>query len=210
MSLQPISFFEPDTHFHEKLRSCDFVFMAGFTSHVKYVEDIYRRDDESMTLKRMAVANRVAINNMAMWAVCGSAISCGTSWCTPFPDRVLPNSLFQMLEVLADGRVCYDACSGPHGINVTDDLTDWHISSGAGFIIVLDERTCEGKAFRCVKPHAYAYEQQCGVITAKMKNQRLGKDMKKKATHNHRLGVCKDSRKQRSGLAALVKNGTSA
>ena len=49
-----------------------------------------------------------------------------------------------------------------------------------------------------------------GVSTAKMKNQRLGKDMKKKATHNQRLGVCKDSRKQRIGLAALVKNGTSA
>ena len=172
VSLQPISFFEPDTDFYEKLSRSDFFFMAGFTSLEKRVEDIYRRDDPRMTLKRMAVANRVATNNMAMWAVCGSAISCGISWpCKTFPARVLPNSLFQMLEVLGDGHVCYDACSGPHAIKVTDDLRDWHISSGTGIIVVLDKRTCEGKAFRCVKPHAYAYEQQCAVITAKTKLQ---------------------------------------
>ena len=151
VSLEVISFFEPDTDFYEKLHNCDFFFMAGFTSHVKHVEAIFRRFDESMTLKRTEVANRVVTNKMAMWAVCGSAVSCGTFWDIRDSGRVLPNSLYQMLEVLADGRICYDACSGPQGITVTDDLKEWHISSGTGLIIVTNDRLQHGESFVCVK-----------------------------------------------------------
>lgn len=171
VSLEVISFFEPDTDFYEKLHNCDFFFMAGFTSHVEHVEAIFRRDDESMTLKRMAVANRVVTNEMAMWAVCGSAVSCGTSWDMQVSCRVLPNSLYQMLELLADGHICYAACSGPQGITVTDNLKEWHISSGTGLIIVTNDRLQHGESFVCVKKHYAEYQAQCVLITHKMVRQ---------------------------------------
>lgn len=174
VSLEVISFFEPGSDFYEKLHNCDFFFMAGFTTRVKHVEAIFRRDPpdlESMTLKRMAVANKVVTNKMAMWAVCGSAVSCGTFWDFRGSDRVLPNSLYQMLEVLGDGHICYEACSGPQGITVTDDLREWHISSGTGLIIIMNDRLQHGEAFVCVKKHYNEYQTKCVTITRKMVRQ---------------------------------------
>jgi len=169
VSVEVISFFEPDTDFYDKIHNCDFFFMAGFTTHVKHVEAIFRRDDESMTLKRMAVANNVVTNKMAMWGVCGSAVACGTSWdMQGISGRVLPNSLYQMLEVLADGYICYAACSGPQGITITDNLKQWHISSGTGLIIVTNDRLQHGESFVCVKKHYNEYRAKCAAITRKM------------------------------------------
>ena len=145
--------------------------MAGFTSHVKHVEAIFVRDDESMTRKRTEVANRVVTNEMAMWAVCGSAVSCGTSWNYRGTGRVLPHSSYQMLEVLADGHVCYEACSGPQGITVTDNLKEWHISSGTGLIIVTNAMLQHGESFACVKRHYAEYQAQALAISHKMARQ---------------------------------------
>ena len=171
VSLEVISFFDPDKDFYDKLDNCDFLFMAGFTTDVRHVEAIFRRDDESMTLKRMRVANKVVTNEMAMWAVCGSAVACGTSWDIQGSGRVLPNSLYQMLEVLADGRICYDACSGPQGITVTNNLREWHVSSGTGLIIVTNHGLQHGESFVCVKNHRVASHAQCVTITRKMMRQ---------------------------------------
>ena len=169
VSLEVISFFEPDTDFYQKLDNCDFFFMAGFTSRVQHVEAIFMRDDESMTQKRMAVANRVVTNKMSMWGVCGSAVACGASWNIGFSSRVLPNSSQQMLEILADGHVRYD--SGPQELTVTDNLKEWHISSGTGLIIVTNDRLQHGESFVCVKPKYAEYQPKCVAITHKMVRQ---------------------------------------
>ena len=171
VTVEVISFFDPDADFYKTLHDCDLFFMAGFTTKVKHVEPIFLRHDKSMTLKRVAVANRVVTNKMAMWAVCGSAVSCGTSWDMRDSDRVLPNSSYQMLEMLADGHICYEACVGPQGITVTEDLQEWHISSGTGLIIVTNDRLQHGEAFVCVRRNYEAYQSKCDEITQKMVSQ---------------------------------------
>jgi len=170
VTLEVISFFEPDMDFHNKLINADFFFMAGFTSYVEHIASVYRRDDHAMTMKRMAVANKVVTNQMGMWAVCGSAVSCGTSWNMPacVSNRVLPNSAFQMLEILADGYVDYQSCSGPHGITVTDDLKAWHITSGTGLIIVTNDRQQCGQAFVCGRKTYETYQAKCVTLTQKV------------------------------------------
>ena len=169
--LEVISFFEPDTDFYEKLQNCDFFFMAGFTSHVRHVEAIFVRHNESMTGKRTEVANRVVTNEMAMWAVCGSAVACGTSWNLRGTRRDLPHSTYQMLEVLADGEVCYDACSGPNNITITENLNEWHISSGTGLIIVTNAMRQHGQSFVCVSGQPDAYHAPALAISHKMTEQ---------------------------------------
>ena len=172
VSLEVVSFFDPDTDFYQKLNNCDFFFMAGWTSHVQHVEAIFRRDDVSMTLKRTRVANRVVTNKMAMWAVCGSAVSCGTSCNVGFSSRVLPNSSHQMLGILADGHVSYHSNSNAQGITVTDDLKEWQISYGTGLIIVTNDTLQHGEAFVCVTPpKRAAYQPKCPAITQKMVRQ---------------------------------------
>ena len=145
--------------------------MAGFLPNVTRVEAIFLRHNESMTRKRTEVANRVVTNEMAMWAVCGSAVSCGTSWNYRGTGRVLPHSSYQMLEVLADGHVCYDACSGPGGITVTENLKEWHISSGTGLIIVTNAMLQHGQSFVCVSSQHDAYHAPALAISHKMTEQ---------------------------------------
>ena len=168
VSLQEISFFdESDAAFYEKLGDCDLFFMAGFTTKVAHVEAIYKRGDESMSRKRHEVANRIVTNKMAYWGSCGSAVSCGTVWEMDSSSRVLPKESYQMLETLADGRINYDACSGPYNVTVTDDLRVWHITSGTGLIIVMNDRVQHGEAFVCVKRHYTAYQELCKRISEK-------------------------------------------
>ena len=124
-----------------------------------------------MTRKRTEVANRVVTNEMAMWAVCGSAVSCGTSLNYPGTGRVLPHSSYHMMEVLADGHVCYGACSGLGGITVTYNLKEWHISSGTGLIIVTNARLQHGESFACVRRQRAEYQAQALAISHKMARQ---------------------------------------
>ena len=180
VSVEYISFFhDSDEDFYAKLRRCDLFFFAGFTatSHA-HTKNIFRRDDERMTLRRMAVANDVVTNKMAMWAVCGSAVACGITWSVGdgrASGRAWPKDTYQMLEILADGAVRYDSCSGAAGMTFTDDLTDWHISSGTGMIIVTDEQMQHGEAFVCVAGRGKydAYKVQADRITQQMQAQLL-------------------------------------
>ena len=120
-----------------------------------------------MSPKRHAVANRIVTNRMA----CGSAVSCGTVWNIDISSIVLPEESFQMLETLADGRINYDACSGPVDVRITDDLREWHMTSGTGLIIVMGPSVKHGEAFVCVKKHYIAYQELCDRISEKMERQ---------------------------------------
>ena len=145
--------------------------MAGFTSHVRHVEAIFVRHDESMARKRTEVANRVVTNEMAN---VGSLWQCGVlRHLLEFPSsrRVVPHSSYQMLEVLADGEVCYDACSGPNNITITENLNEWHISSGTGLIIVTNAMLQHGQSFVCVSSQRDAYHAPALAISHKMTEQ---------------------------------------
>ena len=124
-----------------------------------------------MARKRSAVANRVITNEMAMWAVCGSAVACGTRWSVSWSDRQLPTSLYEMLGLLADGHVDHQACSGVHGIKVSDEMNEWHITSGTGLIIVTKEGRQHGEAFVCAKKNYTEYNAICEQITKNMVKQ---------------------------------------
>ena len=76
-----------------------------------------------------------------------------------------------MLETLADGRINYEACSGPAGVRITDDPREWHMTSGTGLIIVMKPGVKYGKAFVCVKNHYTAYQELCDRISEKMARQ---------------------------------------
>ena len=171
VSLETISFFEADIDFFEKLNNADVFFMSGFTSHVNHVEAIFKRDDEAMTLKRAALANAVVTNQVTMWAVCGSAVCCGNSWGIGWSGRGLQASEFQMFDMLNDGCIDYQACSGASGIEVTDDLKAFHITSGTGLVIVLNAEQRHGEAFVCVNKSWAAYQAKCDLITAKTNRQ---------------------------------------
>jgi hypothetical protein len=167
-----ISFFEDEDVFHNKVRIADVFFMAGFTSMSPIIEKVFCRSDHSMTLKRHAVGNRIARNKMSFWGVCGSAVACGVSWdMSSISSRVLQHQKYQMLEVLADGNVDYQSSSGAGNIQVTQDMTQWHITSGTGCVIVATPATRHGEAFVCVKKGYTAYQEKCNEITAKMKLQ---------------------------------------
>ena len=105
VAVTEISFFEPADTFLQKLRKADFFYMAGFIPGEVHVERIFKRDDHNMFLKRAAVANKVVTNTMSLWAICGSAMSCGATWCGGWSPRTMPHSSHQMLEMLADGYV---------------------------------------------------------------------------------------------------------
>lgn len=168
--LMQISFFEPYDLFFAKLRLCDIFYMAGFTSKVTHVEPIYLRGDPDMTLKRHAVANRCVTNSMLFWAVCGSAVSCGMRWDITWSSRTLPPADYQMFEMLADGRVDYQACSGAV-CQITEDLAEWHITSGIGLMIVVTPTLQTAKAFCCVKKQRSAYHQICAQMQPKLSRQ---------------------------------------
>ena len=158
---------------------------------MRHVEAIFVRHNESMTGKRTEVANRVVTNEMAMWAVCGSAVACGTSWNLRGSRRDLPHSTYQMLEVLADGEVCYDACSGPNNITITENLNEWHVSSGTGLIIVTNAMLQHGESFVCVTNQRAAYQAPALAISHKMARQleRLNtmvSDYRSEQAHNSR------------------------
>ena len=174
VSVVETSFFDDD--FHVKIGNADFFFMAGFTTGTPIVERIFRRDDQQMTLKRHAIANRIARNQMSYWGVCGSAVACGVSWDMPdFSSRVLPPQKFQMLEVLADGYVDYQAAVGAGGVRVTPDMAQWHITGGTGCVIVATPARQYGEAFVCVRGKKggsyWGYLAACNEITAKMQSQ---------------------------------------
>ena len=66
--------------------------------------------------------------------------------------------------------------AGPQELTVTDNLKEWHISSGTGLIIVTNDRLQHGEAFVCVKPKSPnydAYQAKCVAITDKMVRQLL-------------------------------------
>jgi hypothetical protein len=178
VSVEYISFFhDSDADFYAKLRRCDLFFFAGFApGSIRHIQNIFRRDDEGMTLRRMAVANYVTTNLMALWAVCGSAVACGMTWSVAdgrASGRMWSENGYQMLGMLADGEVRYDKCSGPAEMTFTDDLRDFHISTGTGMIIVTDAQRQHGEAFVCDrnKENYRAYQVQADIITQKMQAQ---------------------------------------
>jgi hypothetical protein len=170
INLMQISFFDQYDLFLAKLHLCDIFFMAGFTSRVKHVEAIYARRNPDMTRKRHAVANRCVTNMMLFWGVCGSAVGCGTEWEMFLSSRILSPPNFQMLELLADGRVDYQACSGP-ACTITGDLTEWHITSGIGLLIVMTEHRQAAIPFCCVKKNRWEHGKTCKLMEPKLIEQ---------------------------------------
>ena len=174
VAVTEISFFEPAHTFHQKLRNADFFYMAGFIPGEVHVERIFQRDDHNMFLKRVAVANKVVTNTMSLWAICGSAMSCGATWCGGWSPRTMPHSSHQMLEMLADGYVDYASSSGPE-VTVTDDLRSFQICSGTGLVVVTSETVQHAEAFRCVKGQKHSnwqkYDELAVRITAKLHMQ---------------------------------------
>ena len=169
-----ISWFENFDDFKDKLDNADVFFMSGFTGSSPIIERIFCRTDFSMTLKRHAVSNRICRNLMAYWGVCGSAIASGCSWdkgAAKISSRTLPAQNFQMLEILADGYVDYQSSAGAEGIQVTSDMTEWHITSGTGCVIVATPERRHGQAFVCVKNNYTAYNARCTALTGKLQSQ---------------------------------------
>jgi hypothetical protein len=77
---------------------------------------------------------------------------------------------FQMLELLADGRVDYQACSGP-ACTITGDLTEWHITSGIGLLIVMTEHRQAAIPFCCVKKNRWEHGKTCKLMEPKLIEQ---------------------------------------
>jgi hypothetical protein len=173
IKVMQISFFDQYDLFMAKLSLCDIFFMAGFTTQVRYVEAIYRRHDPDMARKRDEVAYRCIANNMLVWAVCGSAMSCGEQWDSGFSKRKMAVAEYQMFGILGDGNVDYDAFCGPK-FTTNRDLTKWQITSGTGLFILVTLENQRAQAFCCVKknnPNNSAYQEACKQMQPKLNDQ---------------------------------------
>jgi len=170
INLMQISFFDPYDLFLAKLLLGDIFFMAGFTSHVDDVEPIYARGNPDMTRKRHAVANRCVTNKTLFWGVCGSAVGCGMRWDLSWSSRTLTPLAFQMFEILGDGNVDYQACSGA-ACKITDDLTQWHITGSIGLLIVITETRQAAIPFCCVKKKRWDIHNTCKLMEPKLLQQ---------------------------------------
>ena len=166
-----ISFFEPGSSFHEKVKNADLFFMANFTHNVDHVEGIFRRHDAIMRMKRMAVANKVVTNTMSLWAVGGAAMACGAFWRN---SRRMPVCSHQMLAILADGYVDYTTGFGGN-VPLTNALRSFQISGGTGLVIVTTDTIQHAEAFRCAntgtKGKKWIYHNNAARITAKLQLQ---------------------------------------
>ena len=60
---------------------------------------------------------------------------------------------------------------GGHNINVSENLQEWHMTSGTGFIIVTDNEQQHARAFCCVKKDKAGYVAKCADLDAKMRRQ---------------------------------------
>jgi hypothetical protein len=75
-----------------------------------------------------------------------------------------------MFEILADGHVDYQACSGA-ACTITADLTQWHITSGIGLLIVMTEKRQAAIPFCCVKKNRWEHGKTCKLMEPKLIEQ---------------------------------------
>ena len=138
-----------------------------------------------MARMRRVVSNRVQCSDMAMWAVCGSAVACGGYWTMDFSSRVLDPALFQCFEILPEGVVDYQSSSGA-SVTVCDNAHKWVVSSGTGMIFVTNTQKRSALAFCCAKKGG-TYQPVAGKINAKLPRQL--------ESHEEKLFIFRDEKK---------------
>ena len=140
--LRQISFLDEEHAFMEKLDNSDVFYMAGFTTKVDHVEQIYRH--RRFDGKRFAVANKCVTNQLSCWGVCGSAVSFGNRWTLDSTGRTMGYDcrIFELLGT--QGFVTYSNDEISHGID------DWRFMSGTGMCICIGSEVTCADAFRVV------------------------------------------------------------
>ena len=170
VNLIDISFFEEERMFIDKIITCVFSFMSGFTASVTLIQQVFLRTDMKMSCMRQTIINRVLCNDMAMWGVCGSAVACGCEWdMFTISTRRMPVQNYQTFNILHDCMVDYQSSNGKD-VNVCRDVTKWHLSSGTGTNIPCSHAKRGASAFTCVK-QARQYKPIAAEITANLSKQ---------------------------------------
>ena len=79
----------------------------------------------------------------------GSAIAMGNKWKCGFSPRRIDQRWSKFREVLPGCSVDYQANTGPHRVEVSEDPSVFIICSGIGFIMVATEKRQWAQAFPC-------------------------------------------------------------